>query len=91
MRRGDFSQLLGANPYYSTPKYIADPLRSGACSATGSVRMLPGKHHSQNRLSPQGLALLKAYPAQTPGFFVGSNNFVFAPVRLAESAEGDRC
>jgi hypothetical protein len=82
MRRGDFSQLLGANPYFSTPKYIADPLRSGACNATDQSACFPGNIIPQNRLSPQGLALLNAYPAQTPGFFVGSNNFVFAPVRL---------
>ncbi len=26
MRRGDFSQLLGPNPFFSTPRQIRDPL-----------------------------------------------------------------
>jgi len=82
MRRGDFSQLLGANPYYNGPRYIADPLRSGACTAADQTACFPGNIIPPSRLSPQGVALLNSYPTQTPGFFVGANNFVFSPVRL---------
>ncbi len=59
MRRGDFSELLGPNQFYSTPKTITDPL-------TGAP--FPGNVIPTNRLSPQGLALLNTYPAAIPGF-----------------------
>lgn len=82
MRRGDFSQLLGPNPYFNTPQYIRDPLKTGNCNASDQSACFAGNIIPQSRLSGQGLALLNSYPAQTPGFFLGRNNFVFSPVRF---------
>ena len=81
-RRGDFSQLLGSNQYFSTPQYIRDPQRTGTCNAGDQSACFPGNVIPPSRLSPQGLALLNSYPAQTPGFNLGSNNFVFSPIRF---------
>ena len=67
MRNGDFSQLLGANPFYSTPQVIRDPL-------TGLP--FPGNIIPANRLSPNGIAMMKLYPLPTPGFQSGSNNLI---------------
>jgi Carboxypeptidase regulatory-like domain len=67
MRTGDFSELLGANTFFSTPQVIRDP-------TTGLA--FPGNIIPANRLSPNGLAMLKAYPAATPGFISGTNNAI---------------
>ena len=82
MKRGDFSQLLGSNPYFGTPQYIKDPLRSGSCNATDQAACFPGNIIPASRLSPQGVALLNSYPSQTPGFFLGRNNYLISPVRV---------
>jgi len=63
MRNGDFSQLLGSNPFFSTPQIIRDPL-------TGLP--FPGNIIPANRLSANGIALMKLYPTPTPGFQSGS-------------------
>jgi len=67
MRNGDFSQLLGANPFYSSVQIIRDPL-------TGQP--FPGNIIPANRLSPNGIALMKLYPLSTPGFQSGANNLI---------------
>ena len=67
MKNGDFSQLLGANPFYSTPQVIRDPL-------TGLP--FPGNIIPANRLSPNGIALMKLYPSPTPGYQSGSSNLI---------------
>lgn len=67
MRNGDFSELLGANTFFSGPQIIRDPL-------TGQP--FPGNVIPSNRLSPNGLAFLRAYPQPTPGFQLGSNNAI---------------
>ena len=67
MRNGDFSELLGPNQFYSTPQVIRDPL-------TGQP--FPGNIIPANRLSPNGIALMKLYPEPTPGFRSGSNNLI---------------
>jgi hypothetical protein len=67
MRNGDFSQLLGTNPFFSTPQIIKDPL-------TGLP--FPNNVIPANRLSPNGIALMKLYPLPTPGFQSGSANAI---------------
>jgi len=67
MRNGDFSQLLGPNPFYSTPQIVRDP-------TTGLP--FPGNIIPANRLSPNGVALMKLYPLPTPGFQSGSSNAI---------------
>jgi hypothetical protein len=65
MRNGDFSELLTApNIFYSSPQRIIDP-------TTGQPfqnNVIP-----TNRLSPNGIALLRVYP--TPNTLVGTNNW----------------
>lgn len=66
MRQGDFSELLGPNIYYSTPKQIIDPL-------TGQP--FPGNVIPKSRLSPNGMAFLNAFPMPTPGFLFNNRNW----------------
>ena len=68
MRRGDFSELLNPNNrFYGRVRVITNP-------ATGepfSDNIIP-----PDQLSPNGLALLRAYPEPTPAISLpGSNNF----------------
>jgi hypothetical protein len=66
MRQGDFSELLDpANGFYSGARTIIDPL-------TGQP--FPGNIIPANRLSPNGMAFLNAYPQPTPGFRQGTAN-----------------
>jgi hypothetical protein len=71
--RGDFSQLLGANQYYSSPRVITDP-------QTGQP--FPGNMIPANRLNSQGIALLNAYPRAIAGLNLSGNNWVLSPLRL---------
>ena len=68
MRNGDFSQLLGSNPFFSTPQIIRNPV-------TGQPfqnNIIPS-----NMLSPNGIALMNMYPEPTAGFQQGANNAIF--------------
>ena len=65
MRRGDFSELLGANNFFSSAQIIRDPL-------TGQP--FPGNIIPQDRLSKNGMAIMALYPLPTPGFSQGTNN-----------------
>lgn len=70
MRRGDFSELLNpSNPFFGRAVVVNDPV-------TGQP--FAGNIIPQDRVSANGLALLRAYPEPTPGFIQGSNNFVQA-------------
>jgi hypothetical protein len=72
-RTGDFSSLLaGPNPHY-----LKDPQSKLACSATaGGPGCFPGNIIPQNRLSPNGVGLLTAFPDPTPNFSLGSANLL---------------
>jgi hypothetical protein len=63
MKDGDFSALLPG-------RVIRDPL-------TGLP--FPGNMIPQNRISPQGRALLNAFPLPTPGYQLGANNYIGNP------------
>ncbi|HYZ84455.1 MAG TPA: carboxypeptidase regulatory-like domain-containing protein, partial [Bryobacteraceae bacterium] len=66
MRRGDFSELLNApNVFYNTPRVITDP-------QTGNP--FPNNVIPTNRLSANGLALLRAFPEPNT-LIAGANNF----------------
>jgi Carboxypeptidase regulatory-like domain len=70
MRRGDFSELLNpSNQFFSRAVVVNDPL-------TGQP--FAGNIIPTDRLSANGLALLRSYPQPTPGFQTGTNNFVQA-------------
>ena len=51
--RGDFSELLGPNQFFSTPRYIRDPSEPDL-SATDQTPAFPGNIIPASRLSPQG-------------------------------------
>ena len=65
MRTGDFSELLGSNIFYSSPKTIINPL-------TGTP--YPNNVIPQDQLSANGIGLLNAYPK--PNTTVGTNNWI---------------
>ena len=65
MRNGDFSELLGPSTFFSSARLVRDPI-------TGQP--FPGNIIPADRLSRNGLALLKMYPLPTPGFQQGANN-----------------
>ncbi|MEO7145130.1 MAG: TonB-dependent receptor, partial [Bryobacteraceae bacterium] len=68
MRQGDFSELLSpSNIFFGKARTITDPL-------TGSP--FPGNIIPKSRLSPNGIGLLNAYPAPTPGLtIIGATNW----------------
>jgi hypothetical protein len=71
MRRSDFSELLDpSNPFFRRARVIRDPL-------TGQP--FPGNIIPLDRISPNGQALLSAYPLPTPGFQQGANNWIGTP------------
>jgi hypothetical protein len=75
MRQGNFSELLSANPWYKGSTQLYYP---GTCSKVGNAGCvpIPGNIIPANQLSPNGVALLNAYPAATPGFLSGTQNWV---------------
>jgi Carboxypeptidase regulatory-like domain/TonB-dependent Receptor Plug Domain len=75
MRNGDFSQLLGTNPWYKAGTLVYDPT---TCPSVGAASCLPfpGNIIPTSRLSHNGTAIMSAYPAPTPGFLVGSSNWI---------------
>jgi hypothetical protein len=68
MRNGDFSQLLGSNPFFSTPQIIRNPVNGQPFQNN----IIPS-----NMLSPNGIALMNMYPEPTAGFQQGANNSIF--------------
>ena len=68
MRRGDFSQLLGSNPFFNTPQIIRHP-----------VTRVPFENNviPSNMLSPNGIALMNTYPLPTAGYQQGASNSIF--------------
>ncbi len=86
MRQGDFSELADPNNPLRVVRFIRDPRLTGNCNATdqtacfrdgGIINKIPA-----NRLSPNGLAFLRAQPEPIPGFFTstGQNFFQDRPV-----------
>ena len=75
MRSGNFSELLAPNPWYKTGTVIYDP---ATCPTVGaaSCTPFPGNIIPQNKLSPNGVGILSAYPAATAGFLSGTQNWL---------------
>ncbi len=68
MRGGDLSELLDAsNRYFGKKRVVTDP-------QTGQP--FPNNVIPLNSLSPNGKALLNAYPEPTPGFQQGAANWI---------------
>jgi hypothetical protein len=75
MRQGNFSELLSPNPWYSGSHVIYQP---STCAVSGgsSCVPFPGNIIPASQLSPNGKAIMNAYPLPTPGFLVGTNNWI---------------
>ena len=78
MRQGDFSELLSPNPWYSGVTKIYDPT---TCPAKGAASCVQYPNNviptgPGGPLSPNGLAILNAYPAPTPGYLSGTQNWI---------------
>ena len=67
MRQGNFSELLGPNIFYNTPKVITDPV-------TGTP--FPGNIIPASRLSKNGLAILNTYPLSNTATILGNQNWI---------------
>ncbi len=75
MRQGNFSQLLSPNPFYKGSTQIYYP---GTCPKPGaaSCQPIPGNIIPASFLSPNGMAIIDAYPAPTPGFQQGTQDWI---------------
>ncbi len=75
MRQGNFSELLGSNPWYSGTHQLYYP---GTCPKVGAstCQPIPGNIIPVNQLSPNGIAILNAYPQPTPGYQQGTQNWI---------------
>jgi hypothetical protein len=76
MRNGDFSELANPNnPFYSGGATVFDP---ATCPSVGAATCapFPGNVIPQDRLSPNGIGLLRAYPAPNTPFINGNQNWI---------------
>jgi hypothetical protein len=75
MRQGNFSELLSANPWYSGSHQLYYP---GTCAKVGGASCQPisGNIIPASQLSPNGVAILNAYPGATPGYLNGTSNWL---------------
>src|ERR1700751_1617979 len=80
MRQGDFSELLvPGNPWYSSGAKIYNPTTCPDITKPANCVAYPGNIIPQGaagHLSPNGLAIMNAYPAPTPGFLSGNQNWI---------------
>jgi hypothetical protein len=77
MRAGNFSELLGPNIFYSTPKVIYDP---NTCPSVGAASCVPFPNNiiPTSRLSHNGNAIINAYPAVNTPVISGNQNWLAA-------------
>jgi len=89
MRQGDFSELLDpsnpfvtrtdpANPGVKVPVYVKDPQSSLPCNTTDQSGCFPGNIIPANRLSPNGIGILNAWPVPNLANYIGVNGNWFA-------------
>jgi len=75
MRTGNFSELLNPNPWYTGSHVIYDPTTCASVGAAGCVPF-PSNIIPSNRLSPNGIGIITAYPTPTPGYLQGTQNWI---------------
>ncbi len=75
MRQGTFSELLKPNSFYNTPEVVYDPT---TCPSLGAATCTPFPNNTipTSRLSPNGIGIMNAYPAPTPGYLSGNQNWI---------------
>src|SRR5579859_2613829 len=76
MRQGDFSELLNpTNPYTHKVQPIKDPQSPNPCTTSNSSGCFPGNIIPANRLSPNGVGILNAWPVPNLTTFIGGGNW----------------
>jgi hypothetical protein len=79
MRQGDFSELLDPNnPYTHKVQPIKDPNSSNSCTVADRSGCFTGNIIPANRLSPNGIGILNAWPAPNLTSFIGGGNWFAA-------------
>ena len=87
MRDGDFSELLNPNNPFVTrkdasgnkiPVLIKDPQSANPCTVADQSGCFPGNIIPSNRLSPNGIGILNAWPIPNLTTFIGGNGNWFA-------------
>ncbi len=87
MRAGDFSELLNPNNPFVTrkdasgnkiPVLIKDPQSANPCTVADQSGCFPGNIIPSNRLSPNGIGILNAWPIPNLTTFIGGNGNWFA-------------
>jgi hypothetical protein len=79
MRQGDFSELLDPNnPYTHKVQPIKDPNSSNPCTVADRSGCFTGNIIPANRLSPNGIGILNAWPAPNLTSFIGGGNWFAA-------------
>ncbi len=80
MRTGDFSELLSTDhvnvdPWFKSVTQLYDP---ATCTKVGDPNCQPfnGNIIPSGQLSSNGMAILNAYPAPTPGYLSGTQNWI---------------
>jgi hypothetical protein len=75
MRQGNFSELLSTNPWLSGTHQLYDP---ATCPTATSASCVPftGNIIPAGRRSSNGMAIINAYPAPTPGYINGTQNWI---------------
>jgi hypothetical protein len=79
MRQGDFSELLSPNPWYSGVTKIYNPATCPDITKPANCVQYPNNvipTGPAGHLSPNGLAILNAYPGPTPGYLSGTQNWI---------------
>jgi hypothetical protein len=75
MRDGNFSELLTTNPWYASPTLVYDPTTCPVNKGVGCQQFtnntIPLMDQSDN-----GMAIIDAYPAPTPGYLNGTQNWI---------------
>jgi hypothetical protein len=87
MHSGNFSDLLSANPWYKTGTVIYDPSTCPTSSAS-TCTPFPGNIIPNNRQSPNGMAILNAYPLPTPGFLSGTQDWIATALHPINQRKG---
>lgn len=75
MRQGNFSELLSSNPWYKGTTQIYNPYTCPKLGAS-TCTPLPGNIIPANLQSPNGMAIINAYPGPTPGYSSGTDNWI---------------
>ena len=79
MRQGDFSELLDpSNPFTKKATYVKDPQSANPCTAADQSGCFAGNVIPVDRLSPNGIGILNAWPVPNLTNFIGGGNWFAA-------------